>query len=332
MTTFTSCNKEPMEVPEYPLNKETVEEALKKVDFPCVISEETLDSENRTSISLRDEEGRLIAGIASEVDENEGWRFLGFTLVGYFMQGEASVYLTEEEWDDIIGLGVILYGGLTDSDKVYKDFINNFEKESLITEFEAKNDTSYIKAYEYIKNYGDIYCSIIVRETKDGIKEISTFKFYNSPVISNTNSELKALGVLNTLFTGRSADAIKREFIESEFIESYLNNYSHYYTEPCLEKVKNAGFITLIDYYAYEANANINITDIKLEEPEAVPQREKTSKSYAYTVTLECKTEDSTKEVTAEGTIDVEHMLNGWKATDFSITNAEALEREILEK
>lgn len=332
VATLTCCQKNPMEVPQYPLNKETVEAALEKVDLPCVVSDATIDSDHRTSISLRDEEGRLIAGIASEAGED--WRFLGFTLIGYLMQGEASVYLPEEKWDDIIGLGTILYGGLTDQNQVYQDFIKNFEKESIIIELEDSDETSYIKEYEWIKDYGDIFCSIIVKETGDGIREISSFKFYNSPEISNTNSELRAKVVLNLLFTGisdryknyldategkYSPDVIDTEFLESEYSDSYLKNYRQYYTETCLENMEKAGLFTLMDYYAYKENVNIYLTDVSLKEQKNVSQEEDYVKSYNYTVTLECKNDDGTKKVTAEGTIVMELMLNGWKVTDVTV-------------
>lgn len=332
LITSTSCNKDPMEIPDYPLNKQTVETALKKVDLPCVVSDETLDRENRTSISLRDEDGRLIAGIASEVDEENDWRFIGFSLVGYLMQGEASVYLDEDQWEDILGLGVVLYGGFTDQDIVYKDFIKNFEKESLVTELEAADETSYIKAYEWIKNYGDIYCSIIVQETGDGHREISNFKFYNSPKISNTNSELKAIVLLNTLFSGYGLESKDAEFKEDLLVENYLNNYSHHYTESCLENVKSSGLITFIDKLAYESKANIILTDIDLEDVSDNESYKDSPKTYNFTVALEVKDGKSKKEVTAQGIISVEHTLNGWHASEINITDSNLLEQDILGK
>ena len=106
MTGLCGCGKqtqgEVLPVPEYPLRMDTVKEALNKVELPCDIVEESIDSDTRTSISLRDDKGRLVAGIASNIDGDI--RFIGVTLVAYQMQGEASVFLTEEYWDDIIEL------------------------------------------------------------------------------------------------------------------------------------------------------------------------------------------------------------------------------------
>ncbi len=52
---------------QYPLTKEIVVEAFEKVDLPGIVSEERYDSAIRTSIDIRDEENRLIAGIASNI-------------------------------------------------------------------------------------------------------------------------------------------------------------------------------------------------------------------------------------------------------------------------
>ena len=53
---------------QYPLTKEIVVEAFEKVDLPGIVSEERYDSAIRTSIDIRDEENRLIVGIASNGD------------------------------------------------------------------------------------------------------------------------------------------------------------------------------------------------------------------------------------------------------------------------
>jgi len=314
---MTGCKKNALPVPEYPLSKEVVETALKEVDLSCVVADATIDRENRTSISLRDEEERLIAGIASEKDGDK--RFLGFTLVGYAMKGEASVFLLEDQWDDIIKLGVNLYGGSMDPDQVYNDFIKNYEKNSIITDFEPAAN-SYIKSYEWVKQYGDLYCSVIAKETTDGMKEISSFKFYNHPFISNTNSEVKAIAVLNTLFTAYSNPSAEITYDISAMEDLYIKNYGHYYSNDCMESLKSTGIITVTKLAAIEANASIMIKDIQLELENAALKYNAEPKTYTYCVTMGYSSNTGTKDVTAKGTIKTEHMINGWKVTDLTLT------------
>ena len=312
MLSITGCQKNTLPVPEYPLSKETVETALKETDLSCVVSNAVMDHESRTSISLRDEEERLIAGIASEKDGDK--RFLGFSLIGYAMKGEASVFLLEDQWDDMIKLGVYLYGGSMDPDRVYNDFIKNYEKDSIITEYEPAAN-SYLKAYEWVKQYGDLYCSIIAKETTDGVKEISNLKFYNHPSISNTNSELKAIGVLNTLFTGSAEISYDISSME----DIYIKNYGNFYSNECLETLKNTGIFTVTKLAALEAGANIMIKDIHLELENTASKYNAEPKTYTYCVTMEYRSNTGTKDVTAKGTIKTEHMINGWKITDLTL-------------
>ncbi|MBQ8858051.1 MAG: hypothetical protein IJ024_07920 [Lachnospiraceae bacterium] len=323
---------------EYPLTKEAVEAALSQVDLPCVVSEEEYNSEIRTSIDLRDEEGRMIAGIASNGDGEA--RFLGMTLIGYLQAAEASVYLPEEKWEDLVGFAALLYG-FEDKKVVYEDFIENFEEDSIITELQytAELYSGYVKGYEWLESYGDISCQIEVRETKDGIRDIQSISFFNTPAYSTVSSEMACKNFMYYMFTsisGRYAlyeeatggkyDPVNRdeEFLESEYSAVYLNQYRDRVTENCLESMEWSGYFTLVDYLAAKGEAQIRFVDASLTEMEET-KGDKNNKKYFYTATLSCEKDEEIKEFTVQGQIGVTNQMNGWKVYDFLLGDEQAL-------
>ena len=322
----------------YPLTKEDVEEALSQVDLPCVVSEEEYNSEIRTSLDLRDEEGRLIAGIASNGDGEA--RFLGITLIGYLQQGEASIYLPEEKWEDLIGFASVLYG-FEDQNVVYGDFIKNFEEESIIMELRYTSEpyAGYVREYEWLKSYGDVSCKIEVRETQDGIREIESISFYNIPAYSMVNSEMACRNFFYYVFTsipGRYAayeeaiggkyDPINRDerFLESDYSAAYLAQYRDRATENCLQTMEDFGYFTFVDYLAAKADARVKVFDAAFTEADETKE-EKSHKLYNYTVTLNCEKDGQTEQFEVKGQIGVQLQVNGWKVYDFLISDTETL-------
>lgn len=323
---------------EYPLTKEAVEDVLSQVDLPCVVSEEEYNSEIRTSLDLRDEEGRMIAGIASNGVGND--RFLGITLIGYLHAAEASVYLPEDKWEELIHFATLLYG-FEDKNVVYNDFIENFEEESIVMELEytAEPYSEYVKQYEWLKSYGNINCQIKVQETKDGIREINSIAFYNVAAYSTANSEMACRNFFYYMFTsnagrykayeeatGGKYDPLNRDeaFLESEYSGIYLNQYKDRVTENCLENMEGLGYFTLVDYLAAKADAQVQVLNASLTEADETKE-ERTHKLYYYTVTLGCEKDDQVKEFDVSGQIGVQLMVNGWKVYDFLLGDAEAL-------
>lgn len=321
---------------EYPLTKEAVEEAFEQVDLPGAVSEETYDSAIRTSLDIRDEEGRLIAGIASNGDGEK--RFLGITLVGYLRAGAASVYLPEDNWEDIVGFATLL-AGFEDKSIVYKDFIENYEETSIITEYQREEELYYEKQYEWLKSYGDISCQIEVNVATDGTKEISTIAFYNTPEYSTQNSEMAAKNFLYYIFTSNPAryDAyvnatdgkynpinIDEAFLESDYSAVYLNQYKDRATENCLQNMESSGYFTMVDYFAEQAGSQVCFVNAVLTESDEV-NGDKDVKSYLYTANLTSEKDGEVNEFTVQGSISVANQLNGWKVYDFLLSDKEAL-------
>lgn len=302
---------------DYPLTKEAVEEAFAQVDLPGVISEEEYDSAIRTSIDIRDEENRLIAGIASNGDGDK--RFLGMTLIPYLHSGAATVCLPEEKWEDIVCFATLLYG-FEDKSMVYNDFIENYEGESIHTEYQRDEEPYYKHRYEWLKSYGNVSCKIEVCVATDGTREIQTIGFYNSPEYSARNSEMAAKNFMYNLFT--SIPGRYEAYLESGDNFPYLNRFADRATEKCLQHMEDKGYYTLIDEYADQAGVQIRFVNAVLSD---VVNGDKDIADYLYTATLTQEKEGEIDEFTVEGEICVVNMLNGWKVDSFQINDTEAI-------
>ena len=320
----------------YPLTKEVVEEAFVQVDLPGMIAEEEYDSKIRTSIDIRDEENRLIAGIASNGEGDK--RGLFITLIPYLHSGSASVVLPEEKWEDLINFATLLYG-FTDKNVVYKDFIRTFEHQSIHTEYQYDEEPYYKEKYEWLKSYGDVLCQIEVSVATDGTREISGISFYNTQEYSTVNSELSAKNFLYFIFTsisGRYENYVEATggkynpnnrdemFLESDYSAVYLNNYKDRATENCLQNMENSGYFTLVDYFAAQAGSQVRFENAVLTPGDEV-NGDKDVEHYLYTAKLTNEKDGDIKEFTVQGSITVANMLNGWKVTDFMLNDSQAL-------
>lgn len=308
----------------YPLTKEVVEPIFAQVDLPGMVTEEEYDSAIRTSIDIRDEENRLIMGIASTGDGDARW--LGITLIPYLHSGAASIVLPEEKWEDMISFATLLYG-FEDQSMVYRDFIESYEISSFHTEYEYEEEPYYKHQYEWIKSYGDVTCVIEVCVATDETKDIQTISFYNSPEYSATNSEMAAKNFMYNLLT--SIPGRYETYLESGDDFPYLNRISDRVTEKCLDFLKEQGYVTLMDEYANQAGVQLRFTNAVLTE---VVNGDKDVADYLYKATLIKAKDDETKEFTVDGEICVVNMLNGWKVDHFRIDDTEVLRKAVLEE
>ena len=308
----------------YPLTKEVVEPIFAQVDLPGMVTEEEYNSAIRTSIDIRDEENRLIMGIASTGDGEARW--LGITLIPYLHSGAASIVLPEEKWEEIISFATLLYG-FEDQSMVYRDFIESYEGYSIHTEYQRDEEPYYKDQYEWIKTYGNVTCVIEVCVATDETKDIQTINFYNSPEYSATNSEMAAKNFMFNLLT--SIPGRYETYLESGDDFLYLNRISDRVTEKCLDFLKEQGYVTLMDEYANQAGVQLRFTNAVLTE---VVNGDKDVADYLYKATLIKAKDDETKEFTVDGEICVVNMLNGWKVDHFRIDDTEVLRKAVLEE
>lgn len=339
---LTGCQKELLSVPAYPLTKEIVEEALKDTKLPCVVSEETFDTATRTSIELRDEEGRLIAGISSSED-GEDARFLGMSLISSLQAREATVHIPEEQWPEMIQLATVLYGGFENAEQVAKDFVTNYEVESIVTEYDHEGELTLNKSYEWMKDYGHIFCNFEVSEDSNGTRSLTNIGFYNSPIYQTSNSEMRAKTQLSMMFmsmtsvyesykeaTGGQYSPLKidTEFLESDYSKVYTAKYQNYCTEECMQNMEAAGLFTMIDYFADRAEAVIMMKDVTLTESEET-REDKNKAKYSYEAKVSCEKNGTASDFDVTGTITVENIINGWKVSDVTINDTDLLSEYI---
>ena len=308
----------------YPLTKEVVEPIFAQVDLPGMVTEEEYNSAIRTSIDIRDEENRLIMGIASNGEGEK--RGLFITLIPYLHSGAASIVLPEEKWEELISFATLLYG-FEDQSMVYRDFIESYEGYSIHTEYQRDEEPYYKDQYEWIKTYGNVTCVIEVCVATDETKDIQTINFYNSPEYSATNSEMAAKNFMFNLLT--SIPGRYETYLESGDDFPYLNRISDRVTEKCLDFLKEQGYVTLMDEYADQAGVQLRFTNAVLTE---VVNGDKDVADYLYRATLIKVKDDETKEFTVDGEICVVNMLNGWKVDSFRIDDTEALRKAVLEE
>ena len=320
----------------YPLTKEVVEPIFAQVDLPGMVTEEEYNSAIRTSIDIRDAENRLIMGIASNGEGEK--RGLFITLVPYLHSGAASVVLSEEKWEDLIHFATLLYG-FEDKTHVYHDFIESYEGYSVHTEYQRDEEPYYKDQYEWIKTYGNVTCVIEVCVATDGTKDIQSISFYNTLEYSTVNSEMAVRNFLYFVFnsipgryeayeeaTGGKYDPVNRDeaFLESDYSFTYTNHYKDRATENCLQTMEHLGYFTLIDYLAAQAGSQVRLVNVALTSAEDV-SGDKDAKGYFYTAYLTSEKDGKADEFTVQGSIGVANMLNGWKVTDFLLSDTEAL-------
>lgn len=320
----------------YPLTKETVEPIFEQVDLPGAVTEEEYNSAIRTSIDIRDEENRLIMGIASNGEGEK--RGLFITLVPYLHSGAASVVLPEEKWEDLIHFATLLYG-FEDKSLVYHDFIESYKGYSIHTEYQKDEEPYYKDQYEWIKTYGNVTCVIEVCVATDETKDIQSISFYNTSEYSTINSEMAVRNFLYFVFnsipgryeayeeaTGGKYDPVNHDeaFLESDYSFAYTNHYKDRATDNCLQNMEHFGYFTLVDYLAAQTGSQVRLVNVSLTSAEDV-SGDKDAKGYFYTAYLTNEKDGKTDEFTVQGSIGVANMLNGWKITDFLLSDTEAL-------
>ena len=173
----------------------------------------------------------------------------------------------------------------------------------------------------------------------DGTREISGISFYNTQEYSTVNSELSAKNFLYFIFTsisGRYETYVEATggkynpnnrdemFLESDYSAAYLNNFKDRATENCLQNMENSGYFTLVDYLSAQAGSQVRFENAVLTATDEMID-DKDVEHYLYTAKLTNEKDGDVKEFTVQGSITVENMLNGWKVTDFMLSDSQAL-------
>lgn len=123
------CSKQQLPMPIYPLDMTTVETALAEVELPWTIINEEAWGEGRILYELCNEENKGIAFISSAEDDNTRALQLSF-----FSSTELYASLPVEDWDKVVRLATIFYGGFENEGQVYDVFQKTYNELALVDE------------------------------------------------------------------------------------------------------------------------------------------------------------------------------------------------------
>ena len=163
-----------LQVPEYPLNIETIINLLEEFEIVANVEESEVVPEGEweyewNSYSIRPLESRLLyAGIKSGVWDED--RFLTLTFLGF----DDEKTMTQEEKEKAIVLTTKLFGGFEDQYSVYNAFLK---------EFDAEKDSIWNS------ELNGISCEIKFIEITETSKEIMCVSYYTNKA-KFVNSEL----------------------------------------------------------------------------------------------------------------------------------------------
>lgn len=124
--TLLSCKQEPMPIPDFPLDKKTVSDALDQWGFPYIIEEDTTNPHNLIGFSQfyvnNPDNQTNILGLNSSVKEED--RIVNVTFINFnkAIQGEdiekAIVFMTR------------LFGGFKNDHTVFDQFVKEYNHEN----------------------------------------------------------------------------------------------------------------------------------------------------------------------------------------------------------
>ena len=163
-----------LQVPEYPLNMETIVNLLEEFEIVANVEESEVVPEGEweyewNSYSIRPLESRLLyAGIKSGVWDED--RFLTLTFLGF----DDEKIMTQKEKEKAILLTTRLIGGFEDQYSVYNAFLK---------EFDAEKDSIWNS------ELNGISCEIKIIEITETSKEIMCVSYYTNKA-KFVNSEL----------------------------------------------------------------------------------------------------------------------------------------------
>ena len=163
-----------LQVPEYPLNIETIINLLEEFEIVANVEESEVVPEGEweyewNSYSIRPLESRLLyAGIKSGVWDED--RFLTLTFLGF----DDEKIMTQKEKEKAILLTTRLFGGFEDQYSVYNAFLK---------EFDAEKDSIWNS------ELNGISCEIKFIEITETSKEIMCVSYYTNKA-KFVNSEL----------------------------------------------------------------------------------------------------------------------------------------------
>lgn len=195
MTLFcTSCQKQELAVPEYPLEEGYVASVMEMVDLPWEIEKTESWAEAHTNHTIL-EDGRMVANISSAW--NDAGRYLNLSFMPSIYDEYGVMQSLEDDlWDNAIQLGTILYGGFADERQVLTRFHEKNLQDLPLKEY-LQEDTGGRKVYQEVRvwkeSFGTITCSIEIGVLESGKADLQR-------IIFSENVNLGKDGIVNIGF------------------------------------------------------------------------------------------------------------------------------------
>ena len=159
---LAGCEKHVADAPDFPLEKQAIEEALETMGLQYTVEEDSKLREmlpGFTSFNLYSEEGNsFIAGIKS--GEKDGEKMLSLVLL---TTGETAVPV--EDGRNMVVLATRLYGGFEEETCVYDQFQKEFPTDNTQRqhEIQVKNTTQIKEELVWKATFAEAECQIKVK-------------------------------------------------------------------------------------------------------------------------------------------------------------------------
>lgn len=191
---FWGCGKRFLPVPEYPLTASDVEAVLEEVELPWEISKEESWQEQHTVYTLQDEEGRMIAIISSAGNETERYLNLSFFPSRYDAYGIMRS-LTKEEWEPVMKLGTLLYGGFQNVNQLCKEYAEQNTEDIRVKEQREESEgvtNTYEEVTIWEHEFREIVCTIKTGKPDAALQQndLTQITFYNSPTYAKEDKKV----------------------------------------------------------------------------------------------------------------------------------------------
>ena len=155
----SACSQSVLPVPDYPLELDSVQEALAQTDFPFTVTELPksrfpTDNPYQKAYELRLEDETLAASLSCIGGEDGGSRYLSIGFPGSFFSSSEEIPYEADVWKDALAWAAMLYGGFHSTTDVYDAFAETFETQTVTSE----DDERIHGKWEGCVN--DIHCTI----------------------------------------------------------------------------------------------------------------------------------------------------------------------------
>lgn len=138
------CKKQTLPIPEYPLQSDTIAEALEEWGLSCTIEEDEEAAKIRKGQSLYGlydtETGEFVAGVSSNYKDGE--RIIYITFPSFYIANTIG----SDDYENAIIFATLMFGGFQRKEQVYNKFNKEYDKKNTIRKEKDSDDVSQYSA------------------------------------------------------------------------------------------------------------------------------------------------------------------------------------------